>query len=464
MVRVRAVYRPSRAFWVHGLIGLFASWTTAGFSQDAVLRNWHQWRGPMATGEAPLADPPLSWNGVEGTNIRWKVAIPGRGSATPVVWEDKIFVLAAEPTKQDDGQAEVAPPAAEPGGGRRGGGRGGFRQPPPTTPYNFLVICLDRQTGKLLWQQTANTALPHEGGHPTNTFASGSPITDGKHVWASFGSFGIFCYDMDGNFIWSRDLGDMQTRNSFGEGASPALYGNTLVVTWDHEGPDFITALDALTGETKWLAEREEPTTWSTPLIVEYEGRPRVVTNGTNRVRCYDLETGELYWECGGQKTNPIPCPVSAHDVVYCMSGYQGNAVYALPLGGQGDMTDTDMVIWSRDDAGPYVPSPLLYKDRLFFTKSRDNILSCLDAKSGEPIINQERINNLDGLYASPVAAKDRIYLVGRDGQTVVLKFSDQVEVLATNPLGEGVDASPVLVGKQLFLRGAEHLFCIEEG
>jgi outer membrane protein assembly factor BamB len=419
----------------------------------------------LATGEAPLGDPPTAWNGEQGTNIRWKVAIPGRGSATPVIWDDKIFILTAIPTAADDDGSAEPPPAEPPAAGaegRRGGGRGGFRQPPPTKPFDFVVMCLDRQTGKTLWQQTATSQIPHEGGHATNTFASGSPITDGKHVWASFGSYGIYCYDMDGNQKWSRDLGDMQTRASFGEGASPTLAGDTLIVTWDHEGEDFIIAMDALTGETKWQVDRDEPTTWSTPLVVAYEGRQQVVTNGTNRVRSYDLASGELLWQCGGQMTNPIPCPVSWDGMAFCMSGYQGNAVYALPLGGKGDLTDTDQIVWSRNDAGPYVPSPLLYRGRLYFTKSRDNILSCLDAKTGEPIIDQQRVTGLGGPYASPVAAKDRLYFVGRDGQTVVMRFGDQIEVLATNPLGEGVDASPVIVDRQLFLRGAEHLFCIE--
>ena len=464
--------------WICSL-GLFvACWivtdaaTVADF-QDEYPRNWHQWRGPEANGVAPHGDPPVQWS--EDTNIKWKTAIPGRGSGSPIVWGDRVYLLTAVETDRVDESAsltESEPPPPQPperrgaeGRGREGRRRGGFggrfRQAAPKNFYQFVVLCLDCNTGEVLWQRVANEAVPHESLHPTNTYASSSATTDGQYLYASFGSFGIYCYDLDGDLKWTRDLGEMQTRNSFGEGASPTIHNGTLVVNWDHEGPSFIAALDAATGETKWKRDRDELTTWNTPLIVEAAGRTQVIVNATNRTRSYDLDTGEILWECGGQASNPIPSPVARGNLVYCMTGYRGYALYAIPLDSVGDITDTERIAWHRDEGTPYVSSPLLYDDRLYFTKSRNGILSCLNAETGEPIIDQERLTGVSSLYASPVGAAGRIYLVSREGTTLVLKKSDQLEVLAANVLDEPIDASPAIVGKQLFLRGDKHLYCI---
>ena len=196
-----------------------------------------------------------------------------------------------------------------PGGGR---GFGGFgrRDTGPRNIYQFNVLCLDRNTGEIIWEKTAREAAPHEGMHDTNSYASGSPTTDGKFLYASFGSHGVYCYDLDGNLIWERDLGDMETRNGFGEGASPTIYGDTLLVPWDHEKESYLFALDAKTGEIKWQIDRDEPTTWVTPLVIEAAGKTQVILNGTNRSRSYDINTGEVIWECGGQVTNPIATAV----------------------------------------------------------------------------------------------------------------------------------------------------------
>lgn len=420
---------------------------------EAALENWGQWRGPLANGTAPLGDPPLQWS--EGKNIKWKVAIPGQGSASPIVWNDRIFILTAIPTNRTPdgaGSAERRPSR---------GGRGLTRDKPENV-YQFVVLCLDRNTGKTLWQRVAREEVPHEGGHPTNTFASGSPTTDGNLLYASFGSYGVYCYDLDGHLKWERDLGDMQTRNGFGEGTSPTLYKDSLVINWDHEGASFIAVLDAKTGETRWRVDRDEPTTWNTPLVVEHAGRTQIITNGTNRSRSYDLKTGELIWECGGQATNPIPSPVLLDDLAICMTGYRGYAVYAIPLDSQGDISNTDRIAWRRTDAGPYISSPVLVDDTLYFTKGRDAILYSVNARTGEPIIESTRLP-LSVLYSSPVSAKGRIYTTDRSGKTLVIKHAPKLEILATNQLEEGIDASPAITGNQLFLRTAGHLYCIEE-
>ncbi len=414
--------------------------------------NWHQWRGPLAGGVAPLGDPPLRWDA--DTNIRWKVEVPGEGSGTPIVWEDRIYLLSAIETDR----AAPEPPKPHPDAKTR----------PPAAIYQFVVHCLDRATGKARWRQVACEEVPHEGRHATNSYASASPTTDGRRVYASFGSRGLFCYDLEGKLVWRRDLGDMRTRYGWGEATSPVVHGDTLIVNWDHEDQSFIVALDAATGETRWRADRDEPTSWATPLVAEHNGRAQAIVNGTNRVRSYDLATGKVLWQCGGQTVNAIPSPVlltpgtaDTAAVVLCMSGYRGAFAAAIPLDATGDITDTDRPMWKHDRGTPYVPSPIVYGDQVYFTAGNTAVLSCLDRATGRAVFEPRRIPGLGNLYASPAAASDRIYLVDRGGTTVVLKHGRQLEVLATNRLDDPIDASPVIVGKQLFLRGAKCLYCI---
>jgi outer membrane protein assembly factor BamB len=326
------------------------------------------------------------------------------------------------------------------------------------------VLCLDKNTGETLWQRTATVQVPHEGHHQTGSFAAGSPITDGKHVYCSFGSFGIYCYDMDGNLQWQKDLGDMRMRASFGEGASPALDGETLVINWDHEDGSKVFALDARSGEIKWQRDRDEASTWNTPLVTEYDGRKQVILNGQTRVRSYDLETGELIWECGGQTGNPIPSPMRHGDNAICVSGFRGAAAYAIPLSSEGDLTDTDRIAWKHTKGTPYVCCPAIIGERIWFTKDRAAIVSCLNVNTGQPIVDQKRLPALDDMYASPVGVADRVYFTGRNGATVVLDATkDEVKVLAENQLDEVFDASPAIVGDEIFLRGEKSLYCIAQ-
>ncbi|MCH2182024.1 MAG: PQQ-binding-like beta-propeller repeat protein [Mariniblastus sp.] len=440
-------------------VAIFAScWTVSctALLVDETEQNWPQFRGPAGNGVAIHANPPTEWT---PESAKWSVEIPGKGSASPVVWGDKIILLTAIETERKAPEAEEEEPA-EPEEGRRS--RFGRRRPKPTQIHEFLVLCVDRKTGKTLWQTKVNEAVPHESGHSTNTQSSGSPITDGKHIWASFNSFGLFCLDMDGQVKWERQLGTMSTRNGFGEGATPALYGDTLVVNWDHEGQSFIEAMDAKTGKTKWKKDRDERTTWSTPLIVKFGDKVQIVTNGTNRVRSYDLANGDLIWECGGQAGNPIPTPMVIDDMVICMTGFRGNAAMGIPLDSQGDITDTDKITWARRDIGPYVPTGVLYKGQIYSTKGSSSVMTAVDAKTGETIIDEVRLEGMRELYASMVAANDHIFITGRNGNTLVLKHGDEMEVIAANELGEPVDATPAIVGDEIIIRSDKHLFCFE--
>ena len=415
-----------------------------GFETEK-LANWHQWRGPLATGVAPQGNPPLNWD--EDTNVKWKTSIEGEGSSTPIIWGDNVFVVSAVETDKVPAVLPTPHPESK-------------TQPPPKI-FAFTVWNLDRTTGTVKWKKVVHEAAPHEGRHPSTTYAAASPITDGEHVFASFGSYGIYCLSFDGKIVWTRDLGDMRTRRGWGEAVSPALHDSSLVINWDQEDQSKIFVLDSKTGQTKWEKLRDEPTTWATPLIVEHNGKTQVITNGTKRLRSYDLATGDIIWQSTGTTLNAIPSPILDGTSVICMAGYQGNAAFAVSLDATGETTDTD-VKWRFDHDTPYVPSPLLVDGRLYFTKSLQAILNCLDVKTGKPIYDLQRLAGLQNMYASPVAADDKIYFTSREGVTLVIKNSPEFKVLATNKLAEPIDASPAIAGNQLFLRSKTSLYCVE--
>jgi outer membrane protein assembly factor BamB len=416
------------------------------------------------TGVAPQGNPPVEW--AEDRNVAWKIEIPGRGLGTPVVWDDRVFVTTAIAAELASEAAEVEPPqepANQAGRGRRGG-RGGRGASGPEPVHEFRVLAVSREDGSVLWDQTARVERPHEGKRDNNTFASASVVTDGENVIAFFGSRGLYCYDMEGNLRWEKDFGDMDIRNDFGEGATPALHGDTLVVTWDHQGQSFIVALDKNTGEELWRTDRDEIDAWATPLVVEHDGVPQVITAGTNRVRSYNLTNGELLWEGDGLTMNPIPSPVSADGVVYLTSGYRGNALRAIRLAdAKGDVTGTSAVLWEHNRDTPYVSSPLLYENNLYFLKSNSAILTTLDARTGEPLYDPIRLEGLSEVYASPVGASGRVYLLGRDGNALVIENGPEFKILAQNSLDDGFDASPAIVGEEMYLRGYRSLYKIAE-
>ena len=441
----------------------------AGAQSTDAERYWGQWRGPEANGVARHADPPLAWS--ETDNVAWKVEVPGRGTASPIVWGDKVFLLTAVPFGDSVPLAapEVSrrqPPPERRGRGAGRGGRRGRRGAQEVRAHRFTVLAFDRETGDLAWERVAREALPHEGyQQPNGSYASGSAVTDGERLYAFFGSWGLYAYDLDGELLWEVDLGDRFMRNAFGEGTTPALHGDTLVVTWDHiGGQSFVAALDARTGEERWRSNRDEIDTWATPLVVEHGGRTQVITPAMNQVYAYDLETGQTVWRSRGTTMNAIPSPVHAGGMVYVTSGYRGNNLQAIRLAdARGDIADTGAIVWQLDRDTPYVPSPLLYDDALYLLKSNDGILSAFDPLTGEPHYALQRLQGVPNVFASPVGAAGRVYITGRDGATQVIRQGPRYEVLAVNRLDDGFDASPALVDDELYLRGYRHLYKIAE-
>lgn len=423
-----------------------ALFTAVDLSGQEPMVTWPQWRGPQADGVAVDAQPPVNWSA--DSNLAWVAELPGEGASTPIVWGDRIFVTAAVRTDQsvetpNDPRAKTIPP--------------GF-------VYRFEVLCLSRIDGSLIWQKTAIAQAPHEGIHPSHTYASGSPTTDGKRLYVSFGSRGIFCFTMDGALIWDRDLGDMRTRYGWGEATTPVLFGDKLIIAWDQEDESSIFVLNALDGKTVWRKDRpDEPTGWATPLVVETDDVALAIVQGTGLVRAYRLDTGEVVWSCGGQTVNAIPSPVRHADMVICMSGYRKSIIQAIPISARGDVTNTDAIRWTGSRGTPYVPSPVVSKHRLYFTRTNSGLLSCLNAATGESIYPPQRLEKIASMYASPMVAGGNVYFVGRNGTTVVIKDSDKFEVVATNYLDDAIDASPVAVGKQLLLRSRTKLYCLAE-
>ena len=426
--------------------------------QAQTAAHWPQWRGPFFNGMA-RGDAPTTWS--DTSNIKWKTEIPGRGFSTPAIWGDRIFVTTAIPTgKPSPTPSPAAETAAPQGRGRGPGGGAG-----PLVEHNFDVLALDRKTGKILWQRTAKVATPHEGYHRAyGSFASNSPATDGRYVYVSFGSRGIYCYDFNGKLIWEKDLNvQMKMRLAFGEGTAPLLVGDRLFVVFDHEAESFIVALDKRNGKELWRATRDEPSSWSTPLAIDHAGRTEIVVSATNKVRSYDPATGKVLWESGGLGSNAIPVPVYQNGMVYVMSGHRDPKLMAIKLGKQGDLTGSDAIVWSHTRGVPYTASPVLYDNKLYVVTD-SGMVSAFNAATGEPYYAQTRLPKSANLKASLVGANGKLYLATEDGDVVVLKMGEKFEVIATNHLTDQIFiATPVIAAGELYLRGQNTLFCISE-
>ncbi|MEW6157292.1 MAG: PQQ-binding-like beta-propeller repeat protein [Verrucomicrobiota bacterium] len=424
--------------------------TNASAAKPDLLRAWPQWRGPQANGVAPHADPPIAWD--ESKNIRWKIPLPGKAHSTPVIYGDLVFLTTAVPV------GEAQPPFYDQAPGTHD-------NVPVTHRHQFVVLAVSRRDGQMVWRKMLREEFPHEGGHETASLASNSPVTDGERLVAFFGSRGLYCLDLKGHLIWQKDLGRMHTLHAHGEGSSPVLHEETLIVCWDHEGESALYAFDKRTGKEKWKVARDEKTSWSTPLVVEHQGQWQVVVSATKRVRSYDFNTGKLLWECAGLSRNVVSSPVAGHGMVFAGNSYDWQAMLAIRLDrAKGDITDTDRVAWTLNRLTPYVSSPLLYGDTLYFLRHNQNVLSRLDPITGKPWGDPLRVEGIrDFIFASPVGAAGRIYVTSRDGTTTVLRHDRENAVLSINRLEDVFSASPALVDRELYLRGERFLYSIAE-
>ena len=398
--------------------------------------SWLQWRGPNNNGVADSAAP-TKFSAAE--NVKWRVAIPGHGNSTPIVVGDRIFLTTAVPT---------------------GSGRSGA-----LTEHEFVVMALDKATGKQLWRKTAITTTPHEGHHEQyGSFASNSPVSDGESVFVSFGSRGLYAYDLDGNLRWKKPLSPLRMRLGFGEGTAPVLDGDLLIVQHDQEAQSYVLVVDKRTGEEKWRAERNEPSAWAQPLVVEYGGRKQLVTSST-RVRTYDLETGKLIWEAGGLGGNAIPAVVQvSDDMVIALTGWRNANLLAIKLGGKGDITGNPQYIkWTNARGNSYTPSPVVH-DGILYLLADNGVLSAFDAVTGEVHYMQQRMPGFPSYKASPVAAGGNLYTASENGMATVIRLGKQFGVVSANSMGDEMFvSSPVIVDGELYLRSQDELFAISE-
>ncbi|MEM7453269.1 MAG: PQQ-binding-like beta-propeller repeat protein, partial [Planctomycetota bacterium] len=415
----------------------------------STVESWAQFRGPLGTGEAPDANPPVRWSETE--NVIWKTALKGLGHSSPVVWDNHIFLTTAVPVGEP----------FEPVPDNRPGSHDNLMV---SSAHQYVVIAADRSTGEILWEKVVNENVPREGGHDTGSLASASPVTDGEFVYVSFGSHGTFCLDFEGSIIWQKEYEPMHSKHGHGEGISPALGGGLLAINRDQEDQSYLVVYEARTGDEKWKVEREEVTSWSTPIFVEHEGTMQLIVAGSNRIRGYDAETGDVIWECGGMSNNIVATPIHHQGVVYFASSYEIQAMLAIKLeGAEGDITDTPNVLWMKHERTPYVPSPLLYDDKLYFLRHYQGVISVLNVDDGSEDQTPVRLRGFHEIYASLVAADDRIYIVNRAGATFVISASEFPRPLSANVLEDSFSATPALVGNQIILRGEKFLYCLGE-
>tara|TARA_B100000809_G_scaffold112882_1_gene111435 strand:+ start:1423 stop:2793 length:1371 start_codon:yes stop_codon:yes gene_type:complete len=439
------------------LMGLFLWVGLIAISKAEASKNWFQWRGPLMNGSLPQAAPPIRWSETSD-NLKWKTRLPGSGHSSPIIYDDRIFVLSAKEVGEilsDD----VDKPSKKDLNLLR---RFAVGSKLVTRKIQYIVMALSRTTGKIIWQQVANEKIPPELIHNTASWCSASPITNGKYLLALFGSAGLYCYDLEGNLQWEKDFGNMDIFWDFGEGASPSLHRDSVILNWDHQGQSFLTSLDISTGKENWRTEKDEVTSWSTPIVVTVDSKLQIVTSGDKRTRGFDFETGHLIWEVSGLTSNIIPTPIYYDNTIIVASGYRGQVIQSIRITDAiGDISNTKAILWKNKGNAPYTPSLLLYDDFLYGLKGNKAILSCFNPETGKLYFGPERLPDIKTVYASPVGAGGHIYITGRNGNFVVLKHDKQFKIIAKNKLDDKFDASPAIDDGHLYFRGHNYLYCI---
>ncbi|HEY7544782.1 MAG TPA: PQQ-binding-like beta-propeller repeat protein [Blastocatellia bacterium] len=416
--------------------------------------NWAGWRGPDGQGVSDEKNLPTEWS--ETKNVKWKTPIPGRGFSCPVIWGNRVFLTTAIEGDVIPGQKAIIHKIE----GQE------FKHPDwvgSDRQHTFKVLCLDSETGKVLWERTAYEGKVFDHRHRKGSYASPTAVTDGQYVYSYFGSEGIYCYDFKGNQVWKTSFGGVPTLG-MGVGTSPVLYENLLIIQCDQdEGTtSFIAALDKKTGKEVWRQKRNVQVSWSTPVIARSGSRVELVTNGNEWIISYDPATGKEWWRCKGVDSNAIHTPLVGKDMVIVSAGFPAKRTFAIKLGGEGDITNTPNVMWKYEKGTAYVASPILYGDYLYLVTDK-GILTCLDPNTGEVKYEGGRVPIPASFMASPVAYEGNILLPSEDGDTFVVKAGPKHEVLRTNSLGEPVYTSPSIAGGKIFIRGEKNLYCISK-
>ncbi len=421
----------------------------------AFAQDWPGWRGD-GRGISPEKNLPLKWSENEG--IKWKTPIPGAGHSSPIVWRNRVFISTAV--------------AKDPNVETFLGGitfMQGNTSKPDESEYAYCVICFDADRGNILWSKAVARQNPKTRRHTKNTYASETPVTDGRYIFVSFGPTGLYAVDFEGNVVWQRDLGPMPRQRGWGTGSSPILFRNTVIVNCDCDGDSYLAAFDKATGEQVWRTERQEGASWGTPFLFEAEGRTTVVTNASRRMRGYEAATGKLLWECAGGSMITVPSPVATQGLVFLSSGHDllpQRPIIAVRPEASGDITpragqsQSQGVAWSHRSGGPYVTSPLAIDEYLYVPQDKGS-LTCYEARTGKAVYEGQKLGVRNTITASPVAADGKIYVQTEGGECYVVKSGPQFEILAVSKLNETFCASPAVSAGKIYLRGRKHLYCI---
>ncbi|MGE5194370.1 MAG: PQQ-binding-like beta-propeller repeat protein [Deltaproteobacteria bacterium] len=427
-------------------------------SGEIVPQNWPSFRGPQATGVADGQKPPTSWDVEKGSNVRWKTPVAGLAHACPIVWDDRVYVATAVGI---DGRSEL-----------KVGLYGDVDSAHDLTEHSWRTICLDRNSGDVVWDRIAHHGVPRTKRHTKGSHANCTPATDGAHVVVNFGSEGLYCYDRDGRLLWHRELGTLDSGWFFDEdyqwgfGSSPVIYRNLVIIQCDVGRGSYIAAFRLADGSEAWRTSRDEIPSWGSPTVVEGPERAELVTNATRFARGYDPLTGKELWRLARQSEITVPTPFYAEGLIFVASGYSPILpIYAIRPGASGDIslrkdeTSNEFVSWSRPRAGPYLPTPIAYQGRLYVC-ANNGIVACYETPTGREIY-KKRLPGPGAYTASPVAADGKVYFTNEQGQVTVLKAGAQFEVLAQNPLGEVCLSTPAISDGVMFFRTEGHVVAV---
>lgn len=421
--------------------------------------HWPSFRGDHASGVADNQNLPDHWDGEKGTNVLWKTLIPGLAHSSPVVWGDRLFVTSAVSSRPD--------------ATFRHGLYGDGDASDDLSVQRWQVNCLDKSTGRIIWQRTAYQGVPKSKRHIKASYANATPTTDGRYVVAMFGSQGLYAYDLDGNLAWKRDLGVLNLgaydapSYEWGPASSPIIYEDLVIVQCDTQGESFVLACDIRTGKTVWKTARDELPAWGTPTIFPGPDRVELITNASNFIRGYDPSSGQELWRLGGSSKITAPTPVFGSDVIIVASGRApGRPIFAIRPGASGDITldagadSNSSVVWSKRGRGSYMPTPLIYRGYLYVC-ANNGVVDCYELATGREVYRERLAHGGGGFSASPVAADGKIYLTGEDGDIFVISAGPVFQLLATNPMGELLMATPALSEGRMFVRAQHHLFAV---
>jgi len=431
---------------------VLAAFTTLDTGLD-----WPQFRGPNASGVSRSERIPVEWG--EGKNQKWKKPLPGLAWSSPIVVNGMVVVTTAASDK---------PPESPKKGLYFGGER-----PTPDAVFTLDVRAYDLSSGEEKWRTEVFKGKPTTPIHSKNTYASETPASDGESIVAAFGTFGVYCLDMNGKQRWKHDVGALKTKMNWGTGSSPIIHDGVVYLQIDSEKESTIQAMKALTGERLWVIPRDEKTSWATPFIWKNSQRTELVANATNKVRSYEPKSGKLLWELGRNSSIAVPTPFAGDDLLYVSSGYVMDMVnkplYAVKPGVSGDITPKGKettspgLEWAQRFGGPYMPTPILYDGRIYVLLDQ-GFLSCYDAKTGSEIYKRQRLGTGGQQFtASPWAARGMIFCASESGKTFVVKAGPKFEIVRTNELPGMIMATPAMAGDKLILRTDSALYCFEE-